>query len=129
MHPTATTAPTWPRAFSSQALRIVSIDCSLASSMKPQVFTTTTSAFSTSLVTLAPDAASAAIMCSESTVFLSHPSVTRPIRGPSSGPIAKDRGSTACTSALTSGRTGPPLTGKTGRSRVRSLIGRARGDP
>ena len=128
MHPTAATAFTRPRSFSAQAFRIVSTDCSFAASMKPQVLTTTTSAFSTSLVTRAPAATSAAIMCSESTVFLSHPRVTRPRRGPSSGPMSKERGSTARTPGSTPGLTGltspsgSAATGKTGSSRVRSLI-------
>ena len=123
MHPTAATALTRPRSLRAQALRIVSIDCSLAMSMNPQVLTTTTSALSTSLVTLAPADTSAAIMCSESTVFLSQPSVTTPRRGPSSGPSSKERGSTACTAGSTPGLTGSEATGNTGSSRVRSLIG------
>jgi hypothetical protein len=61
---------------------MVSTDCSLADSMKPQVFTMTTSAPDTSPETRAPFPTRAAIIRSESTVFLSHPRVMRPMRGP-----------------------------------------------
>ena len=118
-HPTATTALSLPSSLRSHASRIVSMDCSLADWMKPHVFTMTTSAPSTSDDTRAPCPTRAPIIRSESTVFLSHPSVTRAMRGPSALPWASTSWCTGRTLGDTPGRMGPGETGKTGRPRVR----------
>ena len=55
---------------------------------------------------------------SESTVFLSHPRVTNPMRGPSSGPTGSISSRTASTSRATSDRTGSGDSGKTGNCLV-----------
>src|SRR5688572_30463517 len=117
MHPTATTALISPSSFMRRASRIVSIVSSLAAWMKPQVLMITTSAPVGSLETRAPCATSAAIMRSESTVFLSQPRVTTATRGPPYGPIGSMSRWIAWTSRATPGRTGSGERGKTGRSR------------
>ncbi len=120
-HPTATTAFRCPRAFRSHASKIVSTDCSLASCMKPQVFTIKISAPWISDDTLAPWPTKEAIIRSESTVFLSQPSVMSATRGPSGLPTASNSCLTGATSGLTSDLTGFGTSGNTGRSLVRIL--------
>ena len=120
-HPTATTALKCPRDFRSQASKIVSRDCSLESCMKPQVFTIKMSASRTSDDTLAPWPTKEAIIRSESTVFLSQPSVTSAMCGPSGLPTASNSCLTGATSGFTSGLTGSGTSGNTGRSLVRIL--------
>src|SRR5690606_38918417 len=90
-------------------------------------------------VTRAPWPTSAAIIRSESTVFLSHPSVTSAMRGPVVGPSASNSWRTWATSAGTPGRTGSAVIGKTGRSLVlvmlfsagddQRALGRREGEP
>ena len=77
-HPTATTAFTEPCRLSSPALIKASIDSLFAASMKPHVFTSTTSAVSSSETIRAPWPTSSPSRRSESTVALSHPSEMTP---------------------------------------------------
>ena len=67
--------PTRPAAFSSATERMVSMASSLALSMKPQVFTTTTSLPAQSSCTVMPDCRHRAIICSVFTRFCHIPGI------------------------------------------------------
>ena len=76
MQPTATTARVFPWPFSELASSKASIESFLADSIKPQVFTTATSALSTSETSVQPSAASLPASSSESTSLRAQPIVT-----------------------------------------------------
>ena len=76
MHPTATTARVVPWPLSEFASRSASTESFLADSIKPQVFTTATSADSTSSTRVQPSAASRPASSSESTSLRAQPIVT-----------------------------------------------------
>ena len=76
MQPTATTARVTPWPFKELASSKASTESFLADSIKPQVFTSATSAFSTSSTRIQPSAANRPANSSESTSLRAQPRVT-----------------------------------------------------